>query len=272
MAVQKEQAKIPLCEYDPSQESVLMPNHEKLGITLPPVAVFAFLEDFIDEYAKQNHLPVLAQFVSATKTYPVYGLNLNGKAICLCQAPVGAPAAVQIMDWLIAYGVKHVISAGSCGALVDLPENCFLVPAKALRDEGTSYHYLPPERFVETDEETRRMIERCFRKKGLAYEECVTWTTDGFFRETKDKVLARRQEGCTVVEMECAALAACAQFRGVKFGQFFFTADCLAQVEAYDERTWGDESWEPALMLALDIAAAIPDASQTACFDSNILA
>ena len=212
MAMQKEQAKIPLCEYDPSQESVLMPNHEKLGITLPPVAVFAFLEDLIDEYAKQNHLPVLAQFVSATKTYPVYGLNLDGKAICLCQAPVGAPAAVQIMDWLIAYGVKHVISAGSCGALVDLPENCFLVPAKALRDEGTSYHYLPPERFVETDEETRRIIERCFRKKGLAYEECVTWTTDGFFRETKDKVLARRQEGCTVVEMECAALAACALF------------------------------------------------------------
>ena len=42
MAMQKEQAKIPLCEYDPSQESVLMPNHEKLGITLPPVAVFAF--------------------------------------------------------------------------------------------------------------------------------------------------------------------------------------------------------------------------------------
>lgn len=74
------------------------------------------------------------------------------------------------------------------------------------------------------------------------------------------------------MEMECAALAACAQFRGAKFGQFFFTADCLAQVEAYDERTWGQQSWEPALILALDIAADIPDTSQTACFDSNILA
>lgn len=253
----KEQTNIPLCEYDPNQDAVLTPNHEKLNMTLPPVAVFAFLGDLIDEYAKENKLPMLGEFVSMTRNYPVYGVNYRGKALCLCQAPVGASAAVQIMDWLIAYGVKQVISAGSCGALIDLPENHFLVPSKALRDEGTSYHYLPPARFVETDLETRRVIEQCFRDKGLPYQECVTWTTDGFYRETKEKVLARRQEGCAVVEMECSALAACAQFRGVKFGQFFFTADCLAQVEQYDERDWGEQSLRPALMLSLEIAAAV---------------
>lgn len=255
--VHREKADIPLCEYDPEQAAVLMPDHEKLDVTLPPIAVFAFLGDLIDEYAKENHLPVLAQFVSATKVYPVYGMNCSGKEICLCQAPVGAPAAVQIMDWLIAYGVKRILSCGSCGALEPLPENHFLVPAKALRDEGTSYHYLPPARFAETDREIRRVIEQCFREKGLAYQECTTWTTDGFYRETKQKVLARRAEGCSVVEMECAALAACAEFRGAAFGQFLFTADCLAQVEQYDEREWGLSSWEPALLLALDIAAKL---------------
>lgn len=60
-----------------------------------------------------------------------------------------------------------------------------------------------------------------------------------------------------VVEMECAALAACAEFRGAKFGQFLFTADSLAQVESYDEREWGLSSWKPALLLALDIAAKL---------------
>ena len=61
----------------------------------------------------------------------------------LCQAPVGAAAATQILDWLIGYGVREVISAGSCGALEKFPESTFLVPNKALRDEGTSYHYRP---------------------------------------------------------------------------------------------------------------------------------
>lgn len=255
--MRKERTDIPLCEYDAEQSAVVMPGHEKLDVALPPVAVFAFLGDLIDEYAKEHHLPILAQFVSATKLYPVYGLKVQGKELCLCQAPVGAPAAVQIMDWMIAYGVKHVLSCGSCGALEPLPENHFLVPAKALRDEGTSYHYLPPARFVETDRATRRVIEKCFREKSLPYQECITWTTDGFYRETKQKVLARRAEGCMVVEMECAALAACAEFRGAKFGQFLFTADSLAQVESYDEREWGLSSWKPALLLALDIAAKL---------------
>ena len=59
----------------------------------------------------------------------------QGEEICLAQAPVGSAAAAQFMDWLIGYGVKKIISAGSCGVLVDIEENAFLIPTKALRDE-----------------------------------------------------------------------------------------------------------------------------------------
>lgn len=249
--------KFPLLEYDDSQDAVIMPNHEKLNIQLPEVAVFAFLGDCMDEYAKENHFQVIAEFINITKTYPVYLAKHNNKEVCLCQAPLGAPAAAQFMDWLIGYGVKYVISSGSCGVLTDIPENVFLVPAKALRDEGTSYHYLPAARYVEIDKDMRSVIECCFREKGLHYQECTTWTTDGFFRETKDKVLARKKEGCTTVEMECAALAACAKFRNVKFGQFLFTADSLNDVKQHEERGWGEDSLMPALMLSLDIASKI---------------
>lgn len=100
--------------------------------------------------------------VSATKDYPVYVLDAGGQQICLMQAPVGAAAAAQIMDWLIAYGVREIISGGSCGVLTDMKENTFLVPYKALRDEGTL-----------TDHD-------------LQYIEVITWSTDGFFRETKE--------------------------------------------------------------------------------------
>ena len=63
----------------------------------------------------------------------------------------------------------------------------------------------------------------------------------------------RLKEGCSVVEMECAALAACARKRGVRFGQFLFTADSLANVHAYDARSFGRGSHEKALLLGLDI-------------------
>ncbi len=245
---------IPILEYDSCQTAVLNPDHEDISIELPECAVFAFLGETVDNYAKVTETREVSEFISITKRYPIYVTNHMGKDICLCQAPVGAAPAVQILDWLIGYGVKKVITAGSCGALVDLPENTFLVPTKALRDEGTSYHYLPPARFVELDGTVLKAIEKVLTKKDLPYTECTTWSTDGFFRETKEMVEYRKSEGCSVVEMECAALAACAKFRGIEFGQLLYTADSLANVHAYDERDWGSASLEKALMLCLDIA------------------
>ena len=96
-------------------------------------------------------------------------------------------------------------------------------------------------------------MEKCFEKHGLPFIPCTTWTTDGFFRETGDMVKYRREEGCSVVEMECAALAACCRKRGALFGQFLFTADSLANVHDYDARDFGTDSHEKALLLGLDI-------------------
>ncbi len=248
---------IPILEYDNCQVAVFDPTHENISIKLPECAVFAFLGETIDNYAKAVNAEKVAEFVSITKKYPIYVTNYGGKDICLCQAPVGAAPAVQILDWLIGYGVKKVITAGSCGALVDLPENTFLVPTKALRDEGTSYHYLPPARFIELGGDVLKAIEKVLTEKGLPYTECTTWSTDGFFRETKEMVEYRKSDGCSVVEMECAALAACARFRQIEFGQLLYTADSLANIHEYDERDWGSASIEKALLLCLDIAMQI---------------
>lgn len=252
MAINKHD--IPILEYDSCPTAVLKPDHEKLPITLPEKAVFAFLGETVNNYANGHNAVIAEKFISTTKTYPIYIVEYCGESIVLCQAPAGAPAAVQIMDWLIAYGVKKIISTGSCGVLTDIPENAFLVPTRALRDEGTSYHYLPPSRFVELNKDVLSSIENTLSRLGLSYTECTTWTTDGFFRETRDKVEYRKSEGCSVVEMECAALAACAQFRGVQFGQVLYTADSLANIDAYEERGWGEESLEKALYICLEIA------------------
>lgn len=248
---------IPLLEYDDNPLSILMPRHENLPITLPKKAVYAFLGGYIDEYALAHDAKIAGHFISATKEYPIYVVEYKGEEICLCQAPVGSAAAAQLMDWLIGYGVETIISAGSCGALTDLPENVFLVPTKALRDEGTSYHYLPPSRFVELNKTVLQSMENTLTDKGLPYIECTTWSTDGFYRETREKIQYRKSEGCSVVEMECSALAACAQFRGANFGQLLFTADSLANLDDYDEREWGAASFMKALHLCLDIISAL---------------
>lgn len=244
---------IPILEYDPDSPEVIRPNHDAEQLVLPEKCIYAFLGDTVDAYAQEAGATVAETFETITKTYPIYVVRQDGQEFCLCQAPLGASAAAQFMDCLIACGCRKIVSTGSCGVLTDLAENEFLVPTKALRDEGTSYHYLPASRYVELDPTARAAIETTLRSRGIPFRECTTWTTDGFFRETRDMVEYRRAEGCDVVEMECAALAACAQKRGASFGQIFYTADSLANVQAHDERDWGKGSLRTALELCVAV-------------------
>ena len=248
---------IPILEFDTEKTAVINPTHEKLDLKLPRKCVFAFLGEYISEYASKTETVKVSEFRSMTKCYPIYVTRYQGEEITLCEAPVGSAAAAQILDWLIGYGVREIISAGSCGALEKFPEGTFLVPTKALRDEGTSYHYAPPSRFMEIGERARKAIEETVTQHGMKYREVTTWSTDGFFRETKEKVAYRKSEGCSVVEMECAALAAVSAFRDATWGMILYTADSLADVEKYDERNWGGNAYEYALTLCLDAVSKL---------------
>ena len=244
---------IPILEFDDNPQAVIMPTHEDLDLNLPSRCVYAFLGEEIERYANAIGAEKVGEFVSATKTYPVYVMTYNGEEICLAQAPVGSAAAAQFLDWLIGYGVKQILSTGTCGVLVDMPENVFLIPTRALRDEGASYHYVAPSRYVEVNRRALTAIETVLRQASIPYQEVMTWSTDGFYRETPDKVAYRIEEGCSVVEMECAALAAVAQLRDAVWGLLLFTADSLADLENYDQRDWGSEAFGEALVLCLDI-------------------
>ncbi|MBO4493255.1 MAG: nucleoside phosphorylase [Ruminococcus sp.] len=241
----------PILEYDTSLSSIF--NFKKTASPLPPKAVYGFLGKCIDDFARSCEASISGEIKTITKDYPIYTVNYKGEEICLCQAPMGAPAAVQNLEHLIHNGVRHIVSAGSCGVLFDIQENEFMVPVRALRDEGSSYKYLPPSRYIELDMPMTEHICRTLREKGIGFRSCTTWTTDGLFRETPETVTCRRSEGCDTVDMECASLAACAKLRGADFGMLFFTADSLADINNYDERDFGTASLLPALSLCLDI-------------------
>ena len=244
---------IPILEFDDNPQAVIMPNHEGLNLQLPKKCIYAFLEEEIDRFAQEVGAECVGEFISATKTYPVYVMSYKGEEVCLAQAPVGSAPAAQFMDWLIGYGVEKIISTGTCGVLTNIEENAFLVPVRALRDEGASYHYAAPSRYMDVNIEAISAIEQVLEQLSVPYEEVMTWSTDGFYRETAEKVAYRKEEGCAVVEMECAALAAVAQLRGVVWGELLFTADSLADLDNYDQRDWGAEAFDKALELCLEI-------------------
>ncbi len=244
---------IPILEYDDASPEVIPPDHDWTAEKLPDKCLFAFLGDVVHQYAEEHNATLAETLITVSHDIKIYILHEEKEDICLVQSPIGAPAATQVLDTLVSCGCKKVIATGSCGVLADLPENAFMVPERALRAEGTSYQYLPASRYIELEEEPISVIKRCFEKHHLPFVTCTTWSTDGFFRETKDMVTYRLQEGCSVVEMECAALAACSRKRGAKFGQFLFTADSLANVHEYDARDFGTDSHEKALLLGLDI-------------------
>lgn len=229
-----------------------MPGKRRV-YSFPQKVVFAFMEREVEQYAKQHNCIKLAQIESVTKVYNIYETVHLKENVCLCPAPLGGSAAVLMLEKLIAGGVRSVLAVGCCGALIQDREGDFLLPTKALRQEGVSYQYLPPSRFVEIDPQMIVELSATLDRFGVPYRHCITWTTDAFYRETKDMIAYRKNEGCSVVEMECASLAACSKLRNVKFAQLLFTADTLADIEKHHQRNWGNDTFMPALCLAIKV-------------------
>ncbi|MCX4313010.1 MAG: nucleoside phosphorylase [Clostridia bacterium] len=170
----------------------------------------------------------------------MYMFETNGKKVLVYKSPVGAPAAVSAMEEVMACGVEHVVAFGICGALTDVPAHTFVVPNRAFRDEGTSLHYAPASEFAEV--KNSKVVEKRLAECGVNTVTGGTWTTDGFYRETKSRAETMRKNGCVAVDMECSALQIAADFRGKQFYTFFITADSLA-----------GEEWEPNDILELKV-------------------
>lgn len=245
----------PILDHDDDPRDMISAHHVAAGgrPALPSVVVVAFLGSKVAAHAAAQQALAVHTVDIVTQRHTVYRLERGGLAVGLVEVPVGAPAAVIVADDLFLRGVQSVVAVGSCGALRPLGEGEFVVPVMALRDEGTSHHYLPPAQWVDTDPGVSAACRSAVEGRGHAAISARTWTTDALFRETPAMVERRRSQGCAVVEMECASLAACAQFRGTRFGQILFSADSLVE-QRYDPRDWGRDVHEVALHMAVDAA------------------
>jgi len=144
----------------------------------------------------------------------LYHFADEGLELGLIGCAVGAPFAVLIAEQLFASGCRLLISMTSAGQLAPLrPPPYFVLIDKALRDEGTSYHYLPPGEFSHADEALLARMNGAFAHLKVPGARGATWTTDAPFRETADAIAAMGRAGLLAVEMEAAALYAFAAAR-----------------------------------------------------------
>lgn len=222
---------------------------------MPDAAVMCWFPEVVDGIGgTARALTTLRSELGRTPVWEV--VAPGGHRVAVLQPGIGAPLAAIFLEELAALGVRSVVGVGGAGALLpDLTLGHAVVLGSALRDEGTSLHYLPPGRVVDADPVGVDVLSETLRAQDVPFVVGRCWTTDAVFRETRERVDRRRAEGCAVVDMEASAAVAVARYRGVRYAQLLLAADSLAGPE-WEHRGWTTARAARAGMFGLALAAA----------------
>lgn len=227
----------PIIEFDGNENAVINPSdvtkklkkfeYNKLIITFFGEA----LQKMID-----NHLVEPYITIDGENPFTVY--KFVDKDILILHGQVGCPACAGNLDLLSALGINKVMFCGGGGVLdKDIKVGQILVVEGAIRDEGFSYHYIEPSRYIYVDTKVNDKIIKYLSDNQVPYIKGLVWTTDAIFRETKDKVALRKAEGAKIVEMEQAGCIAVAKFRGFDYGALIYGGDDVSS-DIWDDRKW----------------------------------
>jgi uridine phosphorylase len=237
----------PLDEFDPGDDVFVRPK--ALADRFPRALILCFFPEAIEELRQRGRLVRIGGFnrelggagIFATPDRRIAGLHPG----------VGGPLSGHCFEQAIASGVTSAIAVGGAGSLTEsFGLGDVLVVGSAVRDEGTSFHYAPATREIALDGVEARRVLNALGGCGIPARIGTVWTTAADFRETRDRVARRRAEGCEAVEMEAAALAAVAAFRGVRYAHVLYGGDDLSG-ETWAHRSWTTSSRRAELLDAL---------------------
>ena len=225
-------------EFDENKIAVINPDmiFQKVP-DFPETVVSVFSHQLFDAIVRFLGGTVIAESHDVDGVWPVYEVNYKGKRFAFFKGRLGGPACVGAFEDVMAFGGKRIILLGNCGVLDKNIKDCgIIIPTKAIRDEGTSYHYAPAGDTIEVNTKYTEEFKKVLEEFGYPYVEGVTWTTDAFYRETPQKIESRKKIGAICVEMECASMQAFCNFRGIEFFQFLYAGDNL------DHSSWDPRS------------------------------
>lgn len=227
-------------EYDETLNSTFDPYEvENVIEGFPKTGVTCFSKKLFDQLVSRFGGVEIALSSNGNGKTPIYKINYDGKDLALFMSRVGAPACIVQYEELFAMGLERIIVFGTCGVLdKSIDDLAVIIPDSAIRDEGTSYHYLKSAREITVNPKYKKEFIKLLKEHNYSYVTGKVWTTDAPYRETRKKVLARKEEGCICVDMECSAISALAKFRDKEVFQFFYAADNLDSAK-WDKRSLG---------------------------------
>ena len=218
------------------------------------ICILTFSQVIFSEAQRRFSLREAAVMKAANGDIPVYLFEWEGKTLAICLSGIGAALAgtnVIELNWLT--GATKFIMFGSAGSLNHTAtDGKYLVPTEAYRDEGMSYHYAPAADYIRIRNCDR--VEALFRELGLPYVRGRVWSTDAFYRETRNQVACRQAEGCLAVEMELAGVQAVCDFHGFQLYDFLVTGDVLDTPEYQIGALHGANHDLDKLWIGLDLA------------------
>jgi len=209
--------------------------------TVPPICVLDPDGDIVENLLARGETRPNAYW--ACYHTRMHDFGLGELELGIIGYTVGAPFAVLIAEELFASGCQLVINITSSGQI--LPRETppfFVLIEKALRDEGTSYHYLPPAEFAPIDEGLLGIFADAFADLSEPVYRGATWTTDAPFRETEHAINQAKRRDILAVEMEAAALYAFAQARSKPVVCFAHVTNRMGNVEGDFEKGEADGS------------------------------
>lgn len=199
---------------------------------------------------------------------PIYLTEWKGKKIAFYMTLISAPgAAACLEEALCLTGCREYVVFGSCGTLnSQLTDGKMIVPTRAYRDEGLSYHYIAASDHIEMRDWEK--VAAFLEEKKVPYVTGTTWTTDAVYRETSGKAERLRKDGCIAVEMELAGMQAVCTYHDLTLRAFLFASDCLGSEGWYNELLGSEREWDiqvRCFLLALDLAwSESPSCEETA--------
>lgn len=250
----------PILEFDADRRAIYEPTWTGASGRSQRIAgrvVLCFFQDVIEAAVRELGGEQIGRLSSEIGHNPIWSVDVGGMPVAVVHPGVGAPLAAGFLEELVPRGGRAFVACGGAGVLVpELAVGHVMVPTTAVRDEGTSYHYLPPARTVDPSPAAQAAIVAVLEARGVPYVRGATWTTDGLYRETRARAARRVAEGCISVEMEAAALFAVAAFRGVILGQMLYAGDDLSG-EQWDSRGWDTHVSARRLLFELALEAVV---------------
>ena len=227
-------------------------------IKLPKVAIGVFSRHLFKDIVEKFSTKEVGYISCANLERNVYIINYKETHFTLFMAGIGGSWISADIEELKAQGVEKFIIFGNCGVLDSTIEDCSIViPTLAYREDGASYHYAQESDTIEMNPKYVSEFIEILKKHDFDFVQGPTWTTDAFYRETKNKIKKYKELGVKTVEMEGASIAAVCKYLNVDYFTFYYAGDNLDSVE-WDERSLSGlvniDKKKEVTLLALELA------------------